>query len=91
MRRPTSGRRAGFLQPGQLVIGFAVVIVLIGVAIAVIRSRAQTDLGGISGADPTNAALVSAGRQVYDTRCASCHGADLEASPTGSSHGRMAC
>ena len=80
MRRPTSSRPAG-LQPRQLVIGFTIVIVLIGGAIAMIRSRSRTDLGGIGGADPANAALVSAGRQLYDTRCASCHGAQLEGQP----------
>jgi mono/diheme cytochrome c family protein len=80
MRRPTSIRRTG-LQRRQLVIGFAVVILLIGAAVVMVRSRARTDLGAVSGADPTNAALVAAGRQVYATRCASCHGARLEGRP----------
>jgi mono/diheme cytochrome c family protein len=80
MRRPTSSRRTGLQRP-QLVIGFIVVIFLIGVVIAIVRSRTRTDLGDISGADPANAALVAVGRRIYGTRCASCHGAYLKGQP----------
>jgi mono/diheme cytochrome c family protein len=80
MRHTTSSRRASLTRP-QLLIGFAVVILLIVVAVAMTRGRARTSLGGISRADPANAALVAAGRQLYDTRCASCHGARLEGQP----------
>jgi mono/diheme cytochrome c family protein len=80
MRRPTSVRAAS--QRRQLVIGFCILIVLAAVAAVMVRGRARPDLGGVAGADPANTALVAAGRQIYDTRCASCHGASLEGQPS---------
>lgn len=80
MRRRTSGRR-GDLQRQQLVIGVIVVAVLIGVAAAMSQRRAWTDPGGIAGADPTDSARVAQGQQIYATRCASCHAADLTGQP----------
>jgi mono/diheme cytochrome c family protein len=80
MRHRISSRRGG-LQQQQFVIGFILVIVLIGVAVVVVQRRARTDLGGITGTDPTNTAQVALGRQIYGTRCASCHAADLAGQP----------
>jgi mono/diheme cytochrome c family protein len=58
-----------------------IVFVLIGVAAAMSQRRARTDLGGIAGADPTDPARVAVGQQIYATRCASCHAADLAGQP----------
>jgi len=48
---------------------------------SVIAGAAGCGPGGNSPADPGNAAQVSRGQAVYQTHCASCHGANLEAQP----------
>ena len=58
-----------------LVIG-GVVILMIGLVVLNVRSSMRT-----SPSDTTNMEQVELGRQVYRTRCASCHGANLEGQP----------
>lgn len=50
-----------------------VMIVIVGLNV-----NANRIIPAISSADHTNAQLVAEGRMVYQVRCASCHGANLE-------------
>jgi mono/diheme cytochrome c family protein len=56
----------------QLALGFMVVMILIGAGVWSVLSRGRP--GG-------SATPLARGRQVYSTRCASCHGANLEGQP----------
>ncbi len=80
MKRAPSMNHAN-TRARQLALGFIVLLLLVGIAVWSLRSRAQTRIGGITAADPTNQQLVSLGQQLYDTRCASCHGGNLEGEP----------
>lgn len=72
-------QRAARATRGQtaLMVGFAV-LVLVGLGVFVIRTVSQPRLTGITRADAGNPALVAAGRQLYLTRCAGCHGTSGE-------------
>jgi mono/diheme cytochrome c family protein len=60
-----------------VVTGFVIVAMLALVVFAVrIGSRATTI--DVTRADPTNAQLVATGKQLYTTRCAGCHGRELQ-------------
>ena len=63
------------IPEAAVIIGF-VVLVLAGLALFVMRAGNQPRLAGIERADASNPALVTAGRQIYLTRCAGCHGAN---------------
>jgi mono/diheme cytochrome c family protein len=60
------------------VVGFGIMLVLGVIVLAVLRGGPSASA---SRADPNNAQLVSQGRLVYNQRCASCHGANLEGQP----------
>lgn len=74
--------RARGASRGQmaLVVGF-VVLVLVGLGVFAVRSLGQPRLSGVSRADAGDPALVAAGRQLYLTRCAGCHGAGGQGAP----------
>ena len=78
-RRPYRRQPSG-LRQRRLAIGF-VVIALIAMVVVVVRNVARPSLAGVTSADTGNATLVATGRQLYVTRCASCHGIDLEGDP----------
>lgn len=56
-------------------IGFAIVCML-ALVVFVVRSGSRAS-SSTDRADAPNAQLVEQGRQLYTTRCASCHGSDL--------------
>ena len=69
----------GLLNQRNAMIVFAIVCVL---ALGVFAARASSrSAPAADRADTTNAQLVARGRQVYATRCASCHGGDLQGEP----------
>jgi mono/diheme cytochrome c family protein len=82
-RRHRRGHRSSTRRFGSQQARIAVFVAMTIVALAVIfaRSGSRPGLGGVSGADASDASLVAAGQQIYATRCASCHGADLEGDP----------
>lgn len=53
---------------------FAIGVVAAVIYLAIGEPSAEATLS----ADPTNAALVATGQQVYASQCAACHGANLE-------------
>ena len=53
------------------------VLVLIALVLFGLRRAGRTGIPQIGRADPDNAAQVALGQNIYATRCASCHGADL--------------
>lgn len=53
----------------------------LALVIVFVRSRSERTTLAVDRADPANAALVASGRQLYTTRCASCHGGDLRGQP----------
>lgn len=69
------------MRSRQLALGFVFLLLLAGVAVWSLRSRSQTRIGGITAPDPANQQLVAMGQQLYATRCASCHGSNLEGEP----------
>lgn len=79
-RRAAQRRPAG--QPAflnQRNVGFIfVALVLVALTIFFIRVNARASVPRVASADPANAAQVAAGQSIYTTRCASCHGAQLE-------------
>jgi len=72
---PASPRR--MLSQRTLVIGFAA-ICLLALLIFFVRNGSRSATAPTDRADSTNAELVAQGRQIYVTRCAGCHGADLK-------------
>ena len=65
-----------FLLRRTTVIGF-VILCMVALLIFVVRSGARSPEAAIDRADVTNVQLVDQGRQLYLTRCASCHASDL--------------
>ena len=60
-----------------IVIGF-IALCLLALAVFAIRTNSRAVPPALSRADPTNVAAVAQGRLIYTTRCASCHGSDLQ-------------
>jgi mono/diheme cytochrome c family protein len=60
------------------VIAGYLVLCLVVLAVFFARSAARSTLEPIGRAAPENAAQVAAGQGLYATRCAACHGANLE-------------
>lgn len=70
-------RRAGAMTR-RLVTGVGAAVVLVAVPTYLLSAwwgAPATEL------DPGNAQLVQRGAEIYDSQCASCHGADLEGQP----------
>lgn len=65
----------------QLALGFVLLLLLVAAAVWSLQSRPQAHLGDIRAADPANQQLVALGQQSYDTRCAGCHGTNLQGQP----------
>jgi mono/diheme cytochrome c family protein len=80
MKRPSSLKRAN-TRARQLTLGFIFLLLLVGVAVWSLSSRSQPRIGDINAADSANQQLVSLGQQLYATRCAGCHGGNLEGQP----------
>ncbi|HEX9370949.1 MAG TPA: c-type cytochrome [Roseiflexaceae bacterium] len=78
-RKPPTGTHR-LLNQRNVGIGF-VVIATLALMIFLVRSNTRSSVAGANGADPTNSAQVALGRDVYATRCATCHGANLEGAP----------
>jgi mono/diheme cytochrome c family protein len=75
-----SARPRGWLNQRVVIIGF-VLVCLLTLAVFVVRSAARPTTVAADRADVMYAALVERGRQIYTTRCASCHGGDLKGEP----------
>lgn len=60
----------------NLVIAFVIMCTL-ALLVFVVRSGSRASSSTANRADATNVQLVAQGRQLYTTRCASCHGSDL--------------
>lgn len=58
-----------------------IAVVMLALAVVVLRSGGGRSLGRVTEADSGNAELVAVGKQLYATRCAGCHGANLEGQP----------
>jgi mono/diheme cytochrome c family protein len=65
------------LNQRNMMIGF-VLVCLLALAVFVIRSGSRSPIASTDHANVTSAELVAQGKQVYLTRCASCHGSDLK-------------
>jgi mono/diheme cytochrome c family protein len=74
-KQQASSRRR--LSQRNTIIGF-VVVCLVALVVFAIRSGSRSTTAPIDRADVTNAELVTQGKQIYATRCASCHGSDLK-------------
>src|SRR3954449_5434628 len=72
-----SDRPRGWMNQRVVIIGF-MIMGLLALAVFVVRSGARSTTATADHADVTNTALVARGRQIYTTRCASCHGGDLK-------------
>lgn len=72
---PTTPRRR--LNQRAIVIGF-IALCLLALAVFAIRTNSRATLPTLDHADPTNVAAVTQGRVLYTTRCASCHGTELQ-------------
>ncbi|HEY0737245.1 MAG TPA: cytochrome c [Herpetosiphonaceae bacterium] len=57
-------------------IGF-VIVCMLALLVFAVRSGTRSASSTVDRVDATNAQLVEQGRQLYTTRCASCHGGDL--------------
>jgi mono/diheme cytochrome c family protein len=68
------------LSQRTLVIGF-VAVCLLALLVFFIRSGSRSATARMDRADATNVEFVAQGRQIYATRCAGCHGADLKGEP----------
>jgi mono/diheme cytochrome c family protein len=68
------------LKQRSLMIGF-VLICLLALGVFVVRRSSRSAPVSLERADATNAGAVAHGRQIYATRCASCHGSDLKGEP----------
>ena len=71
---------ARWLSQRNLIVVFAIVCML-AVGVLVARTSSRSVAPNVDRADAANTALVARGRQVYATRCASCHGGDLQGEP----------
>lgn len=66
------------ITPRYLLIAGFIVLCAIALTIFVVRSANRLDRDSGSGASLGNEAAIAVGKQLYDTRCASCHGPNLE-------------
>jgi mono/diheme cytochrome c family protein len=62
----------------RMLIGGYLLLCLVALAVFFVRSAARSAVEPVGRADPANAAQVEIGRGIYTTRCAACHGANLE-------------
>jgi mono/diheme cytochrome c family protein len=58
------------------IIGFTIIMML-ALIVFVVRTGSRTT-SNVTSADPANAQLVAVGQQLYATRCAGCHGGNLQ-------------
>jgi mono/diheme cytochrome c family protein len=65
------------LNQRNVLIGFGIVC-LLALGVFAIRASSRSTAVDSGRADPANPALVARGKQVYVTRCASCHASDLK-------------
>ncbi len=79
-RRKQGGSGNRFLSQRVLIVVF-VIVALLALIVFIVRSDDRPPIANVTGADPTNMELVAMGQQVYATRCAGCHGANLEGEP----------
>jgi mono/diheme cytochrome c family protein len=77
-RPPSTGSR--LLSQRNAIIVF-VLLSALALAVFAIRSGARSDTPRLGRADPGNDEQVGLGQRLYATRCASCHGANLEGGP----------
>jgi mono/diheme cytochrome c family protein len=70
-------RSRRLLSQRNVLIGFVIVCVL-ALVVFLIRNSARSTTASMDRADVTNVEFVAHGKQVYATRCASCHGSDLK-------------
>jgi mono/diheme cytochrome c family protein len=74
-RRQASARR--LLNQRNVIVAF-VVLCSIGLMVFAVRTASRPAQARVDRSDATNRALVAQGKQLYATRCAPCHGADLQ-------------
>ncbi len=77
-RRQAGARR--LLNQRNGIIGFAILCVL-ALIVVVVRASSRPVSLVADRADVTNTQLVAQGKQIYITRCATCHGSDLQGEP----------
>lgn len=65
----------------QLALGFVLVLLLVAAAVWSLQNRPQASPDTIQAADPGDQQLVALGQQLYSTRCAGCHGTNLQGQP----------
>jgi mono/diheme cytochrome c family protein len=65
----------------RIVVAAFVALWIVALLIFFVRVNARSDGVAADRADPNDAQLVAQGQQIYATRCAACHGANLEGQP----------
>lgn len=75
--RKQQASRRRLLSQRNTIIGF-VLVCLLALVVFAVRSGSRSTTASMDRADVTNAEFVAHGKQVYATRCASCHGSDLK-------------
>lgn len=75
-KKPRASARR-LLNQRNLMIGFAGLCML-ALAVFAVRTAARSAMVSADRADVTNVELVARGKNIYATRCASCHGSDLQ-------------
>lgn len=75
--QPISPTPHRILNQRTLVIGF-IALCLLALAVFAIRTNSRAAPPTLDHADSSNAAAVAQGRLIYTTRCASCHGSELQ-------------
>jgi S-disulfanyl-L-cysteine oxidoreductase SoxD len=65
----------------RMVVAAFVALWIVALLIFFVRVNARSGGTAADRADPNDAQLVAQGQQIYATRCAACHGANLEGQP----------